>query len=110
MTVKKPGMPVRGSTTGRPVMVLFDRLGQRWTLRILWELRRGRMTFRELRGYCDEISPTVLNQRLKTLRELGFVNHEEGGYGYTEIGADLAEKLGQFDKWAEEWAKTLDIK
>ncbi len=109
MTDKKPGMQVRGSTTGRPIMVLFDVLGQRWTLRIIWELRTGRMTFRELRSHCDEISPTILNQRLKTLRELGLVNHEEGGYGYTEMGAELAKKLGRFDKWAENWAKTLDM-
>lgn len=109
MTAKMPGRQVRGSTTGRPIMVLFDVLGQRWTLRILWELRHGRMTFRELRSRCDEISPTILNRRLKTLRELGLISHGEGGYGYTEMGAELAKKLGRFDSWAESWAKTLDM-
>ena len=35
---------VRGSTTGRPIMVLLDLLGRRWTLRILWELREQTLT------------------------------------------------------------------
>ncbi|MFC4271643.1 transcriptional regulator [Sneathiella chungangensis] len=108
MDQKKPGTRVRGSTTGRPVMVLFDVLGQRWTLRILWELRHGRLNFRDLRGRCDDISPTVLNARLKTLRELGFVDHDTDGYGYTALGADLAKKLATFDRWAENWAQSLD--
>ena len=33
--------PVRGSRTGRPVMVLLDLLGRRMALRILWELSRA---------------------------------------------------------------------
>ena len=66
--------PVRGSTTGRPIMVLFDILGQRWSLRILWELRQGPLTFRALRDACDGASPTVLNTRLKALRHLGLVD------------------------------------
>jgi DNA-binding HxlR family transcriptional regulator len=108
MNGKKPGMPVRGSTSGRPVMVLFDVLGQRWTLRILWELRGGRLNFRDLRARCDDISPTVLNGRLKTLRELKLVDHQEGGYSYTEQGAELSRQLAGFDSWAEGWAKSLD--
>ncbi|MEX0583525.1 MAG: helix-turn-helix domain-containing protein [Sneathiella sp.] len=108
MSIKKPGMQVRGSTTGRPVMVLFDVLGQRWTLRILWELRHGRLNFRDLRERCDDISPTILNRRLKSLRELGFVDHETGGYGHTPQGEELAKMLAGFDNWAENWAKALD--
>ena len=64
---------VRGSRTGRPIMVLLDLLGRRWTLRILWELRSGALTSRALRTACDEASPKVLNQRLKELREAGFI-------------------------------------
>src|SRR5256885_7052823 len=39
---------VRGSTTGRPIMVLLDLLGRRWVLRIVWELRDEPRRFREL--------------------------------------------------------------
>lgn len=97
---------VRGSTTGRPIMVLFDVLGQRWNMRILWELRHGHMVFRELQERCGDISPTVLNSRLKTLRELELVEHVDGkGYGLTENGASLSAQLLALHEWAERWAK-----
>lgn len=105
---KSPGHPVRGSTTGRPIMVLFDILGQRWTLRILWELRGERLTFRDLQTRCDGMSPTILNQRLKQLRESGFVDHEAGGYGHTDIGQELTDHLVVFDVWAKDWAARVD--
>ena len=45
---------VRGSTTGRPIMVLLDLLGRRWTLRIVWELREEPRRFRELQDERSE--------------------------------------------------------
>jgi len=100
----KPGRKVRGSQTGRPIMVLLDVLGKRWSLRILWELREGRRTFRDLQLVCGEISPTVLNTRLKNLREMQFVDHDGGGYGLTRRGRELGEHLARLDKWSEKWA------
>src|SRR6185436_20644032 len=65
----RPGRPVRGSTTGRPLMAALDLLGRRWTLRILWELRDGPVGFRDLQARCDAMSPSVLHQRLNELEE-----------------------------------------
>jgi len=107
-SARTPGKPVRGSATGRPVMVLLDVLGQRWTLRILWELRDGPQNFRELQARCDGVSPTMLNARLKELRSLGLIVHGDGGYRYTEDGAELGEKLIGLTEWADVWAKRLD--
>lgn len=101
---KRSDGPVRGSTTGRPIMVLLDILGQRWTLRILWELRDERCTFRELRARCEDVSPTLLNKRLKTLRELDLIDHNADGYGLTAFGAELGVQLGDLDRWAQSWA------
>src|ERR1700761_3181809 len=90
--VTKPA--VRGSRTGRPVMALLDLLGRRWTLRIIWELREDRaLTSRALRSACDEASPTVLNERLKELREAGFVTLGDAGYTLTPLGKELAVQL-----------------
>ncbi len=89
-------------------MALLDQLGQRWTLRVLWELRDSRMTFRELRERCDEVSPTVLNKRLKDLRELQLVDHDEGGYGLTSLGIELGGQLSGLDNWAKRWAKAIE--
>ncbi len=104
---KQPGLPVRGSTTGRPIMVLFDALGQKWSMRILWELRDGPLTFRELRERCDDVSPTLLNTRMKMLKELGLTETTEQGYGLTEWGADLGKQLARLDDWANKWALTM---
>jgi DNA-binding HxlR family transcriptional regulator len=80
----------RGSHTGRSSMALFDLLGRRWTLRILWELREVSLTFRELRTHCDEMSPSVLNKRLAEFRGAGIVSGERGvGDQLTKGGEDL---------------------
>jgi DNA-binding HxlR family transcriptional regulator len=95
---------VRGSRTGRPVMVLLDLLGRRWSLRILWELRDEPLTSRALRTACDEASPTVLQARLTELREAGFVElGDGGGYGLTSLGRDLCETFMPLHSFAERW-------
>ena len=88
-------------------MVLLDVLGQRWTMRILWELRDGACTFRELQARCGGVSPTLLNTRLKELRALDLITHGEGGYDYTQSGRELAGKLAELSGWAEIWAGRL---
>jgi DNA-binding HxlR family transcriptional regulator len=106
--VKRPGAPARGSQTGRPIMVLLDVLGQRWSLRILWELREGPLTFRALQARCEDASPTIVNARLKALRDLALVEHDGEGYRYTPSGRQLAAQLAKLDVWANEvWSKTL---
>ncbi|MEM7019232.1 MAG: helix-turn-helix domain-containing protein [Pseudomonadota bacterium] len=98
---------VRGSKTGRPIMRLLDVLGRRWALRIIWELRDERLTFRELRERCDDVSPTSLNQRLKELRELQLIDHNDEGFGYTDWGRELGEQMFELDRWAEKWGKAV---
>src|SRR5689334_13495777 len=98
-----PGKRVRGSRTGRPIMVLLDALGRRWALRILYELSRGEQTFRALQASCDGVSPSVLNQRLAELRELGLIDSGDAGYRLTEDGASLGKLLVPIDVWAERW-------
>jgi DNA-binding HxlR family transcriptional regulator len=94
---------VRGSRTGRPIMVLLDLLGRRWSLRILWELRHGPLTSRALRAACDEASPTVLNERLKELREADFIELGDAGYALTALGRELSEKFMPLHHFAEKW-------
>ncbi len=104
MTTPRPGRPVRGSTTGRPIMALLDLLGRRAALRVLWELRGERLTFRRLEE-AAETNPSVLNARLAELREAGIVDHDGDGYGLTEHGRALLERLAPLQAWAEAWAR-----
>ena len=102
----RPGRPVRGSKTGRPIMALLDLLGQRWTLRVIWELRAGRLTFRALQEACDGMSPTVLNGRLKTLRDSGLVDQVGSeGYGLTPLGRELLDVFLPVVEWSKRWAR-----
>jgi len=109
MTAPRPGRAVRGSQTGRPLMAALDLLGRRWTLRVLWELRRGPLGPRELRARCDSMSPSVLYQRLRELIEAGLVEKDEADrYALTPLGADLGEAIAPLDRWSVRWAGQAD--
>ena len=97
---------VRGSRSGRPIMVLLDLLGRRWSLRILWELREQPLTSRALRAACDEASPTVLQARLSELRQADLVELVPGdGYRLTAMGRELHETFLPLHRFAERWRK-----
>lgn len=86
-------------------MALLDLLGRRGTLRLLWELRDGHpQSFRLLRASADAISPSVLNIRMKELREARLVELTDGGYTLTAQGRDLVKHLKPLNRWAEMWA------
>jgi DNA-binding HxlR family transcriptional regulator len=104
----RPGRAVRGSRTGRPIMALMDLLGRRWALRVIWELREGRRTFRALQEACGGVSPTVLNARLRELRESGLLDSAgTDGYGLTARGRELIEQFLPLVAWSTKWAATL---
>jgi DNA-binding HxlR family transcriptional regulator len=87
-------------------MALLDLLGRRWALRVLWELRAGPATFRVLRERCDDVSPTVLNTRLRELRDADLVTLDaETGYRTTPEGAELLAALAPVQAWAVAWGK-----
>jgi DNA-binding HxlR family transcriptional regulator len=104
-TAPLPGTRVRGSATGRPIMALFDLLGRRATLRIVWELSKTPLTFRALEA-AAETNPSVLNSRLRELREAGIVElGEENGYALTAEGRALVAALAPVEGWARRWGK-----
>ncbi|MBJ7520415.1 MAG: helix-turn-helix transcriptional regulator [Solirubrobacteraceae bacterium] len=101
-----PGRPVRGSTSGEPIMALLDLLGRRWSLRVIWELRDGEpATFRALQERCGGISSSVLSQRTSELRDAGAVEATGGGYRLTDEGHALLEAYPPLAAWAERWAR-----
>jgi len=106
-----PGRAVRGSRTGRPVMALLDLLSRRWALRLLWELRDARVaTFRALRADLDDVSPSILNERLKDLRAARLIELGADGYLLTALGTQLLSMLVPLGRWADRWAAALDRK
>ncbi|MHA4837573.1 winged helix-turn-helix transcriptional regulator [Sphingopyxis sp. MSC1_008] len=103
-----PGQPVRGSRSGAPIMALFDLLGRRWAMGVLWTLSEGgAMTFRELQDRCETISPSVLNHRLRELKEAGFVAKSDRGYVPTPLGERIYQQLLPLGATARDWSDAL---
>jgi len=108
MATPLPGRPVRGSTTGRPIMAAMDLLGRRWSLRLIWELRDGPVGARALLARCQGLSSSVLYQRLGELGASGLTAATDAGYELTPVGRGLGAALGPLDEWANAWADSID--
>lgn len=103
-----PGQAVRGSRSGSPIMALFDLLGRRWAMGVLWTLsERGPSTFRALQEACETISPGVLNARIKELRSAGFLDQGPGGYQVTPLGQEVYDALLPLSRVSKVWAESI---
>ena len=101
-----PGRPVRGSTTGRPLMAAMDLLGRRWALRVLWELRAEPVGARGLLSRCEGLSSSVLYDRLRELTAAGLITQDPSDrYGLTPLGRSLGTALDPLDSWSKRWAR-----
>jgi DNA-binding HxlR family transcriptional regulator len=107
MKFPSPGSPVRGSKTGVPIMALLDLLGRSWAMGIIWQLSSGASTFRNIQLYCENISPTVLNERLKELTLANLIQRSVDGYQLTKKGEELYALISPLGKWAKTWAKSI---
>ena len=93
------------NANARPLAEIVELLSQKWIMRIIWELRGDPLTFRSLQQACENISPTVLNNRLKRLESAFLVQKSltASGYELTEPGVQLLELYKPLNTWAEEW-------
>jgi len=87
-------------------MAALDLLGRRGALRIVWELREGRvLTFRALQA-AAELPPGTLNTRLSELRAADVVAAEDG-YRLSSRGSQLIQALWPLMAWSQAWADDL---
>ena len=107
MSIPIPGKPVRGSKTGVPIMALFDLLGRTWSMGVIWQLQNGPFTFRDLQEKCESISPSILNRRIKELRESDIVERTLNGYQLTKRGNELIRVIRPFGEWSRSWAEEV---
>ena len=89
--------------TGRPIVLLLDLLGRRWTLRILWELREPQPSFRALQAASGDISSSVLWKRVGELRDAGLVDAAE--LRLTALGVELLESFAPLNAFAQRWGR-----
>lgn len=108
MSVPRPGQPVRGSATGRPLMAALDLFGRRWSLRVIWELQHGPLGFRALQQRCDDMSSSVLRQRLTELLDARLVEQQpDTAYALTDLGHGVYRALRPLVRWSNDWASVL---
>ena len=108
MPTPRPGEPVRGSDTGRPLMAALDLFGRRWSLRIIWELRDGELGFRPLQQRCDGMSSSVLRQRLTELLDARLLEQlPDSRYTLSPVGQQAYQALRPLIQWSDEWAREL---
>jgi DNA-binding HxlR family transcriptional regulator len=89
-------------------MALLDLASRSQLLRVVWELRNGPLRFRSLQEACGDISPSLLNRRLRELREAELVELSIEGYLLTAIGVGLYRALQPVSEWARNWAEGLN--
>ncbi|MEV0721145.1 helix-turn-helix domain-containing protein [Asanoa sp. NPDC050611] len=89
-------------------MAALDLFGRRWNLRIVWELRHGSLGFRALRERCDNMSSSVLRQRLTELVEARVVEQwPDTTYTLTDLGHGAYRALRPLVRWSDDWAAAL---
>ncbi|MFD7678904.1 winged helix-turn-helix transcriptional regulator [Streptomyces sp. NPDC060187] len=90
-------------------MAALDLFGRRWSLRILWELRAGPLGFRPLQKRCDDMSSSVMRQRLTELLDAEVIHQlPDSRYELTPLGQEGRQALDLVARWAERWAAALD--
>lgn len=94
-----------------PIARTLDIVGDRWTLLVIRDLRRGHSKFADLLVSLRGISPTVLSERLQSLERDGIVARRfysdhppRAEYVLTPQGDALAPALQALYAWGTEHA------
>ncbi|WP_238846031.1 winged helix-turn-helix transcriptional regulator [Nocardia terpenica] len=91
----------------RPSHAAMELLGQRWMLRVIWELAPGPLGFLELRRRMDNCSSSMLSVRLQTLQDAGIiVKRPDKSYELTARGGELSRALEPLWAWSERWSRS----
>jgi DNA-binding HxlR family transcriptional regulator len=89
-------------------MAALDLFGRRWSLRVIWELRDGELGFRPLQQRCDNMSSSVLRQRLTELLEARLLCQlPDSRYALTPLGRRAYQALLPLVRWSDDWAEEL---
>ncbi|GAB2531575.1 winged helix-turn-helix transcriptional regulator [Nocardia heshunensis] len=99
----------RADASATPLLAAMDLLGQRWMLRVIWELEPGPLGFLELRRRMGNCSSSMLSVRLQRLAEAGVVDKKpDKSYELTTAGIELGHVLEPVWQWSERWAGNLE--
>ncbi len=93
---------------------VIARLGNKWTLLVMYSLVQGTKRYTELQRQIKGISPKMLTQVLRNLENDQLVSRKVHPvvppmveYSFTPLGKSIAEPLVELCIWAEEHDKML---
>jgi len=92
-----------------PTRQVIARIGDKWTLLVLYALGRGTRRFSQLRTEVDGISQKMLTQTLRGLERDGLLDRHvyavvppKVEYTLTPLGVGLAARIATIRTWAYE--------
>jgi DNA-binding HxlR family transcriptional regulator len=92
-----------------PTRQVVNRIGDRWSLLVLYALEGGTLRFQELRRTVDGVSQKMLTQTLRALERDGLVVRRihasvppKVEYSLSPLGTGLAERIAVIRSWAYE--------
>ncbi|MET7767562.1 helix-turn-helix domain-containing protein [Nocardia sp. NPDC005366] len=98
----------RDDPADEPMLTTMDLLGQRWMMRVLWELEPAPLGFLELRRRMGQCSSSMLSVRLHHLQTAGLiVKTPAKTYELTTAGTELTAALQPLWTWSKRWATDL---
>ena len=90
-----------------PTRQVISRIGDRWSLLVLYALEDGTLRFQELRRRVEGISQKMLTQTLRTLERDGLIRRTVHAsvppkveYTLSPLGADLSGTIAAIRSWA----------
>jgi DNA-binding HxlR family transcriptional regulator len=97
-----------------PIRDILDRIGDRWSLLVLWSLSEGTLRFTALKREIGDISQRMLAQTLRRLEQDGFVSRRvyltippRVDYSLTPLGRSFLEPLDTLIRWADDHHATI---
>lgn len=94
---------------GCPVELAIELLGGKWKPVILAWLKESPMRYGELRRVIPALSDKVLTERLRDLREQGWVEVVDGRYRLTRRAESARPLLQALYDWGETVAVGMDV-
>lgn len=98
-----------------PTRQVINRVGDRWSLLILYALESGTLRFQELRRAVDGISQKMLTQTLRALERDGLVQREifasvppKVEYSLTPLGKSLSTRIAAIREWSYDHMTQID--
>jgi DNA-binding HxlR family transcriptional regulator len=113
-TFLKPGN-FHESSTCRRISEILARVGDKWTVLVIIQLRDGSLRFSEIKRRLGSISQKMLTTTLRALERDGFLTRTvyptvppRVEYALTGLGRDLLQPVAAMASWATANADAID--